>query len=140
MAAACRHGRGDSDGMRALIRFGMVGALAALTHYAVASACIHFGVTTPAWANPAGFAVAFWVSYFGHYHFSFEVGDSVAHQEALPRFLMTALAGFLTNHLIYLALLRLTSLSPYLDLFIALVLVAAMTFVLSRYWAFDARR
>lgn len=125
--------------MKALLRFGLVGALAALTHYVVAAACIHFALTSAAWANPAGFAVAFWVSYFGHYHFSFGVGDSVAHGDALPRFLLTALAGFFTNHLIYLGLLTFTGLSPYVALFIALVLVAAMTFVLSRYWAFGAR-
>lgn len=126
--------------MKALLRFGVVGVLAALTHYAVAALCIHFALTSAAWANPAGFAVAFWVSYFGHYHFSFEAVGSVGHGEALPRFLLTALAGFFTNHLIYLGLLKLTGLSPYVDLFIALVLVAAMTFVLSRYWAFGSRR
>lgn len=119
-----------------LLRFGMVGALAALTHYLVAAACIHSGLTSPAWANPVGFGVAFWVSYFGHYHFSFADADRSGHRQALPRFLLTALAGFVTNHLVYLGLLHFTPWSPYVDLFIALVLVAAMTFVLSRHWAF----
>lgn len=117
-----------------LLRFGLVGALAALTHYLVAAACLRLGLLSPAWANPAGFAVAFWVSYFGHFHLSF--GGNAAHRQALPRFLLTALAGFGTNHLLYLALLHLTPWSPYLDLLIALVLVAAMTFLLSRHWAF----
>lgn len=125
--------------MRTLLRFGAVGALAALTHYVVAAFCIHFALTSPAWANPAGFAAAFWVSYFGHYHFSFAADARVAHGTALPRFLLTAVLGFCVNHLVYLALLHATSLSPYADLFIALVLVAGLTFLLSRYWAFGLR-
>jgi len=125
--------------MRTLLRFGAVGALAALTHYLVAAFCIHFALTSPAWANPAGFATAFWVSYLGHYHFSFATGESVPHGTALPRFLFTAVIGFCVNHLVYLALLHATSLSPYIDLFIALVLVAGLTFLLSRYWAFGLR-
>ena len=82
-----------------------------------------------------GFGVAFFVSFFGHRLLSFQNSGTTLAQ-SLARFGATALAGFAVNELIFSLLLRLANWPALLALFTALVLTAAQTFVLSRFWAF----
>lgn len=110
-----------------------VGGAAALTHMAV------FALTQdlmwPELANALGFCIAFFVSFAGHRLLSFkDAGTSVA--TSLGRFAVTALAGFASNELIFVLLLRGLDLPALLALFVALVFAAGQTFVFSRYWAF----
>lgn len=114
--------------------FALVGALAALVHYAVAVGCHAFGLL-PTPSNVFGFCCAFPVSYFGHRYWSFQA-TQVPHIQALPRFLMVALLGFSGNQTLLLLGLHYTSAPFWLVLGVVMVLIAAMTFVLSRYWAF----
>jgi putative flippase GtrA len=114
-----------------------VGAGAALTHLLV-FAGLHHGIAPTLWpevANAAGFVVAFVVSFVGHRTFSFKDTTTTVRQ-SFTRFAITALAGFVTNELIFVVLLRYMGLWPLFALVIALVLAAGQTFVLSRYWAF----
>ncbi len=110
-----------------------VGGSAALTHMGVfALVQAHM---LPELANALGFAVAFCVSFAGHRLLSFkDTRTSVA--TSLGRFAVTALAGFACNELIFSVLLRALSMPALLALFIALVLAAGQTFLLSRIWAF----
>jgi putative flippase GtrA len=114
-----------------------VGAGAALTHMLV-FAGLHHGVAPHLWpelANAVGFLVAFVVSFVGHRSFSFkDAGTSV--RQSFARFAVTALAGFVTNEIIFVLLLRYAGLWSMLALVIALVCAAGQTFVLSRFWAF----
>jgi putative flippase GtrA len=55
------------------------------------------------------------------------------------RFFGVALASFGINELLYALLLRYTTLDYRLALALVLVLVAALTFVLARNWAFASR-
>ena len=128
--------------------FLVVGGSAAAVHYLVALVLLwHWGhapwqalpthgegARQAMWANLAAFAVAFWVSYAGHYWLSFQ--SRQAHAQALPRFLGVAIAGFLANQLLYAVLLGLAQWPPFLALGCTLVLVAAGTFLLSRRLAF----
>lgn len=86
----------------------------------------------PLLANVVAFAIAFNVSYFGHHNWTF-AGDH-SHRETFWRFLTVALASFALNEAMYFVLLQ------YLDyriaLAIVLLVVAALTFALSRLWAF----
>ncbi len=117
-----------------LARFGIIGVLAAITHYLIAIALTQQHVAA-AWANLVAFVIAFWVSYFGHRYFSFNAGD-IAHQQTLPRFILVAVCGFIFNESLLLAMLHYTSISIDVGLPFIIVLTAVLTFVFSRFFAF----
>lgn len=110
-----------------------VGGSAALTHMTVfALAQTHMW---PELANALGFCVAFFVSFAGHRLLSFkDAATSVG--TSLGRFAVTALAGFVSNEIVFIVLLRTLGWPALLALFAALVFAAGQTFVLSRFWAF----
>ncbi len=89
----------------------------------------------PELANASGFCVAFVVSFVGHRWLSFQDADTTLWQ-SLRRFGATALAGFVSNELMFILLLRVLDLPNLLALFLALVFASAQTFLLSRFWAF----
>jgi putative flippase GtrA len=89
----------------------------------------------PELANALGFVVAFVVSFAGHRWLSFQdAGTSLL--TSLGRFAVTALAGFAGNEVVFVILLRGLGWPSLLALFVALVLAAGQTFLLSRFWAF----
>lgn len=110
-----------------------VGGAAALTHMSVfALAQNHLW---PEVANALGFVIAFFVSFAGHRLLSFkDAGTTVA--TSFKRFVVTALAGFASNEVVFVLLLRGLGLPALVALFLALVFAAGQTFVLSRFWAF----
>ena len=110
-----------------------VGGSAALTHMAVFA--LSQDHMWPELANGLGFCVAFFVSFAGHRLLSFkDAATSV--RTSLGRFAVTALAGFVSNEIIFTVLLRTLAWPALLALFAALVFAAGQTFVLSRFWAF----
>ena len=113
--------------------FVAVGCAAALTHLAV------FTLAQPRmWpelANAAGFLVAFMVSFVGHRRLSFHDAGTTLTQ-SFQRFTMTALAGFACNEGVFVLLLHVAGWPPLAALLAALLLAAAQTFLLSRFWAF----
>ena len=113
--------------------FGVVGVAAALTHAAV------FGLLKsavwPELANAAGFAVAFFVSFFGHRFLSFQDAGTGLWQSP-RRFAATALLGFAVNEAVFVLLLRGFGWPSWPALIAALLVAAGQTFVLSRFWAF----
>ena len=113
--------------------FLVVGATAALTHMLVFAMVQH--QIWPELANALGFCVAFLVSFGGHRLLSFK-DASTSVITSLRRFAITALAGFASNEVIFIVLLRALNWPALLALLVALVLAAGQTFVLSRYWAF----
>ena len=119
--------------------FTIVGALAALTHYIVAVAFEHSAFLTASHANILGFGAAFPVSYFGHRKLSFS-GQDASHSHALPRFLAVAVLGFLANQTLVLYGLVYTKLPFWLLLGVVMLLVAASTFLLSKFWAFKGTK
>jgi putative flippase GtrA len=89
----------------------------------------------PELANALGFCVAFVVSFAGHRLLSFkDASTSVA--SSLGRFAVTAVAGFASNELVFVLLLRWLGWPSLLALLVALVFAAGQTFLLSRFWAF----
>ena len=113
--------------------FLVVGGVAALTHMAVfALAQDHMW---PEVANALGFGVAFFVSFAGHRLLSFrDAATSV--RTSFGRFVITALAGFAANEMVFVLLLRGLGWPSLVALFCALVFAAGQTFLLSRFWAF----
>ena len=122
-----------------IARFGMVGLTAAAVHYWVVIALVELLHIAPLQANVGGFVAAFWVSYFGHRHWTFS--DAVASDiggthSSFLRFLLVALLGFGMNQLLFYLLLRYAGWPYYLALAVVVFTVAVMTYVLSRLWAF----
>ena len=115
--------------------FLVVGGAAALTHLGV---FVWLSQTTPWWpevTNAAGFLVAFVVSFVGHRWLSFsDTGTGLL--QSLWRFGSTALAGFACNEAVFMALHRLLNWPQLLALITALIVAAAQTFMLGRFWAF----
>jgi len=121
-----------------LLHFGGVGGLAAATHYIVVLLLAGFGLH-PLLANVFAFLTAFQVSYFGHRHLTFAAtAAGQPHSKTLPRFFLVAVSSFVLNECMFAALLRYTALPYQISLGIVLVLVAGLTFVLSRVFAFSA--
>jgi putative flippase GtrA len=118
-----------------VVRFGVVGASAALTHFVVAVTLVRVAHIDPQIANVFGFLVAFGVSFLGQWRWTF--GEQRAPlARALPSFFLVSLTGFTVNALAYRALLTYTPLRYDVALALVLIGVAGMTFLLSRYWAF----
>jgi putative flippase GtrA len=118
--------------IRQLLRFGAVGIAAMTVHWAVVALLVPLG-SQPLLANIAAFAVAFNVSYAGHRHWTFATPHTS--HSTFKRFLGVALLGFALNEALYYVLLR-AGMEYRLALMLVLVAVAALTFVLSRFWAF----
>lgn len=122
-----------------LLRFLVVGASAAAVHLLVVLLLVQLLSLQPLLANIAAFITAFQVSYFGHRLWTF-AHTNTQHSQSLPRFILVALLGFFGNEFLYYLLLQYTALPYWLSLGIVLVLVAVMTFVLSKLWAFSHKR
>ncbi len=124
--------------MRSGIWFILVGAGAALTHLSIYFVATHGLDLMNEWANACGFVIAFFVSFTGHRFLSFKDSGTSLHQ-SLFRFLITALAGFLTNESIFVLLFRVLGLNDWFALFTAIVGAAVLTFLLSKFWAFKKK-
>ena len=117
-----------------LLRFGIVGVSAMCVHMLSVLVIVPFGVV-PLIANVIGFLIAFQVSYFGHARWTFDVQDPNNMQHKI-KFFGVALGSFLINEIAYSILLKVFAMDYRIALAIVLVGVAALTFFLSRFWAF----
>lgn len=121
---------------RSVIVFGAVGLSAAAVHLMVVWLLVDTTGVAALLANPVGFFVAFWVSFFGHRHGSFARRAPHPICIALPRFALVAVVGFLVNELLYALLLAYTPLPYTVALFLVIFMVAVGTYLASRHWAF----
>ena len=116
-----------------LARFGVVGITAMAVHWIAVTLLVPLGIA-PLIANILAFAIAFNVSYVGHRNWTF--ASTANHATTFKRFFLVALASFVLNETLYYLLLSFTALDYRIALAMVLVAVAALTFVMSRYWAF----
>lgn len=122
--------------MRAsVLGFVSVGAFAAAVHYVMALLAHAWGLS-PAQANWIGFLCAFPVSYLGHRRWSFR-GTQANHLAAFCKFFAVALLGFFGNQALLWLALNYTPLPFWLVLGCVMLMVAASTWLLSRFWAFQ---
>lgn len=121
-----------------IIRFGSVGLIASAVHYLIAIIMISADVL-PLWANFFAFVIAFNVSFFGHFYWTFTHVQAFRLSAAL-RFLCVAVSGFCLNESLYYCLLRWTDVGPQWSLLFVLFIVSGFTFLLSRAWAFRVIR
>lgn len=120
---------------RRLLRFIAVGVVAAAVHFALVLALAEIWHWPPLLANPAGWALAFVVSYSGHCRLTFaDSGAPLA--RSLRRFLVVSASGFVVNQVAYALLLTQGGMEYRVALAVVLIVVAASTFMASRCWAF----
>ncbi len=115
-------------------RFGVIGLLAAGIHVAVAQALLWLSLAAPFVANASGFATSFVFAGLGHYYYSFAAKSPI--WRSLYRYGLIALTGFAINSTILVVLLREGSLDEWVALLIAILIVPAGSWLLSRLWAF----
>lgn len=120
--------------MKSLLWFLAVGSTAAAVHFCVVWLLVGTWQCPALLANVLGFLLAFGVSFTGHHRLTFAAQQADG-REALPRFFGVAVLGFACNELLYAMLLHL-GLEYRLALVMVLVAVAAMTWLLGRFWAF----
>jgi len=126
---------GRSRWARSGVWFLLVGGVAALTHLGVFVWLSQATTLWPEVANALGFVVAFGVSFVGHRWLSF-ADAATGVLQSLWRFGATALAGFACNEGVFMLLHRGAGWPGLAALTVALIVAAAQTFLLGRYWAF----
>lgn len=115
--------------------FIVVGCTAAAVHWAIVVALVSHGGWHPLVANVAGWLVAFTVSFVGHHRLTF-TGHGAPVWPAALRFFGVSALGFTINETAYALLLRWSGQHYGLVLAVVLLMVAVLTYLLSRYWAF----
>jgi putative flippase GtrA len=118
------------------VRFIAVGSSAAAVHWAVVRLSVEALGLVPLVANVVGWMIAFVVSFSGHRYWTFAETSGRDTRESLWRFGLVSLGGFVLNELSYAAVLSVGALRYDLALGLVLVGLAAVTFVVSRWWAF----
>jgi putative flippase GtrA len=120
---------------RRLLRFVAVGGAATLVHWSAAIAAGRFGGVAPAEADLLGWMAGFGVSFSGQFGITFR-DQGAPMGRAMARFFVVSIGGFGLNLALYTALLHASPWPHELLLAIVLAVVASLTYVLSRHWAF----
>ncbi|MBY9066680.1 GtrA family protein [Hyphomonas sp. WL0036] len=117
-----------------ILRFGIVGVAATLTHALLLWAMVSFGGLRPSLATLIAFIGAFCVSYLGHYHFTFRSAEP--HAAALPAFAFTAITGALLNLIIFVLMTDVFRTNYWFAFAATVVLVPPVVYILSKGLAF----
>src|SRR5690349_6327456 len=113
-----------------LMRFGVVGGLAAMVHLSVVVMIVQTMQIAPLVANVMGFLIGFQVSYYGHRYFTFADSDSL-HRVAIPKLFLLQVMNFIINE--YLFFVFLSWQLPYpIALFLVLAIMPLITFFISK--------
>jgi putative flippase GtrA len=115
-----------------------VGIAATLVHFSVVVGLVSHALASPLAANVVAWGVAFMVSFLGHWRLSFATQQAPA-RRAVGRFFLVSAAAFALNQLAYWLLLR-AGWNYGVALAAVLAMVALATYLVSRHWAFAARR
>ncbi|ENX33451.1 hypothetical protein F889_02111 [Acinetobacter colistiniresistens] len=118
-------------------RFGIVGLIAACTHYLVVILLIQpqYQIALK-YANLFAFLIAFWISYFGHRIFTFKA-THLQHRETLKKFIVVAGLGFIFNESLLLISHHYLETEISLLVIFSIGITSLFTFLLNRYFAFQ---
>ena len=117
-----------------LVRFGVVGLLAALIHFSTVILLVQTYHFVPLTANILGFLIAFQFSYWGHRKWTFNDTESM-HRVAVSKFLCVQMLNFAMNELLFYVFLSFNL--PYpVALIIVLTVLPIFTFAASKLWVF----
>ena len=118
-----------------IIRFGLVGLTATMTHAVILWALVEGAYLHASEATVVGFLFAFFVSYSGHFYFTFQ--SNQAHQRALPRFGLTAGVGAGLNWMIFFAAVDILAWHYWFAFLITISIVPFLVYFMSKRLAFD---
>lgn len=125
---------------RQIAWFALVGLVAATVHFAALLLLVRAGGLPPVWANVGAFALAFAVSFGGHYHLTFRHVRGRGWLDSLWRWLASSLGGIACNQALFVLGLRHFGQAAYPAIWLVVTaLVTLLTFVLARWWAFGRR-
>ena len=118
-----------------IIWFGLVGLTATMTHAVILWILIETAYLHAPEATVVGFLVAFFVSYFGHFYFTFQ--SNQAHQRALPRFALTACVGAGLNWMIFFVAVDILAWHYWFAFLTSISTVPFLVYFMSKRLAFD---
>lgn len=121
-----------------MVRFGVVGLVATLVHYAALTVLVELLAIPPALANGLSFCAAVAVSYFGQASWVFNV-DRKAPQ-APARFGLIAVLGLLANVGIMAVSHDMLGLDYRIGFIVSVVIVPMLTFLANKFWVFRPHR
>ena len=116
-----------------LFRFGIVGVTSAAAHFFVVVLLVKFAHLHPLISNVFAFLLAVNVSYWGHRLWTFN--HKKHHHSTMLKFLIVSINSFLLNEGLFAILLH-TNLHYTYALVITIGMVAMVTFLFSKLWAF----
>lgn len=119
-------------------KFGGVGLAATGAHVLLFTGLIEVFDLDPLVANFLAFSLAFSISFFGHFHWTFG-GDDVRRRApgaAFKRFLVTALTGLGLNTLVVYIVDQVFVLAYAYSIIGFIFVVPPVLFLMSKYWAF----
>ena len=123
------------EAMRSLVRFGLTGALATVTHVTVFVLLVELMQLRPVIASVPAFGVAVGVSYFLNYRWTFTA--SGPHRVMLPRFVLVSVTGLVLNLLITYLFVDVWGLWYGLALMVIIMVIPLSTYLLSKFWVFQ---
>lgn len=118
--------------------FVLVGSAAAAVHFTMLLMLVRLAGLGPAWANVWAFALAFCVSFAGHFRLTFyQYGSHRAWQRSLWRWLASSVAAFLLNQALFVLGLAWFGRAWYALIWLVVTaVVTVLTFALGKFWAF----
>ena len=128
-----------------LIKFLIMGSLAALVHFLVLYMAVSFFAIKPIWANVIAFLIAFVVSFIGHLNVTFKTLNDQAGLNAQPatitprllKWFASSVAGFAVNQSLFVLGISWLGNQYYLIVwFIVTAIVTVLSFLLGKLWAF----
>lgn len=120
------------------IRFGIVGALATLTHFAVLTIMLSLAGAGPVLANTVAYVLALGVSFTGHHFWTFNTSGSLL--PTFLRFFGASGGAFLFSTLLLVFLIRVMNVSDPVAAFMSAAAIPLITYSASRIWVFRRRR
>jgi putative flippase GtrA len=119
----------------AFIRYSLTGAAATALHYTVLLVLVEMRLMPAAPAAGIGALCGAALAYLGNRHFTFR-GSGARHRQAVPRFLLVALAGAALNSLIVWAVMQALAWHYLVAQALATLVVLALGYRLNRSWSF----
>lgn len=114
-----------------LNRFALIGGAATFVHLFVSRIILFYQANVPELVvNSVAFAVAFFISFFGHRHFTFKVKGSMI------KFLSVSLLGFSINNTLLFYIVKTQLLSGWDAIFLSTLSVPILTYLLAKLWVF----
>ena len=120
--------------MQSLIRFGLSGAAATLTHVIVFVVLVEWFQMRPLFAAVPAFLSALSVSYGLNYRWTFSANGP--HRILLPKFLLVSVTGLLLNLLITYLVVDHWQLWYGFALLAIILIIPLSTYLLSKFWVF----